>query len=75
MNRASWVEMEILEMSTTRDAGVATFVRLSMLLVLVIVFGVGCTQQTAVPPPSADANDILKNSDGTIGPMKGAPGK
>jgi hypothetical protein len=66
--------MEILGMSTPRRAGVASFVRLNILLVWVIVFGIGCSQQAAVPPPSADANDILKNSDGTIGPMKGTPG-
>jgi len=48
--------------------------RTAVLLACVMVTGIGCSQQAKVPPPSADASDILKNSDGTIGPMKGTPG-
>ena len=49
-------------------------VRSSMLILLVFAVCAGCSGRPDTPAPSADANDILKNSDGTVGPMKGTPG-
>ena len=48
--------------------------RSSMLILLVFAVCAGCSVRPGTPAPSADANDILKNSDGTVGPMKGTPG-
>ena len=48
--------------------------RSSMLILLVFAVCAGCSVRPDTPAPSADANDILKNSDGTVGPMKGTPG-
>jgi hypothetical protein len=49
-------------------------VRSSMLILLVFAVCAGCSVRPDTPAPSADPNDILKNSDGTVGPMKGTPG-
>lgn len=49
-------------------------VRSSLLILLMSVVCAGCSVRPDTPAPSADANDILKNSDGTVGPMKGTPG-
>ena len=60
---------DILKERWMRPAGA-----FAVLLVGMFALCVGCSRQPDVPPPSADANDILKNSDGAIGPMKGTPG-
>lgn len=63
------IKTDILRKRRPRSTGA-----IAVLLVGTFALGVGCSRQPDVPPPSADANDILKNSDGAIGPMKGTPG-
>lgn len=58
----------------TIDRYLRDALRSSLLILVVFALCAGCSVQPDTPPPSADANDILKNSDGTVGPMKGTPG-
>lgn len=46
----------------------------AVLLAIMVALCNGCSRQDTVQPSPAEANDILKNTDGTIGPMKGTPG-
>jgi len=41
---------------------------------MTVAFCNGCSRQVTVQPSPAEANEILKNNEGTIGPMKGTPG-
>lgn len=65
----------MLKLNTYRCRYTPRTSRLSaVLLAMTVAFCNGCSRQDTVQPSPAEANEILKNNEGTIGPMKGTPG-